>query len=159
MGLEITVLKAPRKGSEIVSDWARSIASRFQRDLVPWHFSQREKVLATWENQRPTFLDVVGFSSQRAFTRLYAKGSLLGKKKWFWMDRGTAVRYAHMTTGFQAKTRRRFIGSVTGAGGFSHLGIPLPGIEGREIDQLLQEESKPLVERIVTEQWQTLKVS
>lgn len=49
-----------------------------------------------------------------------------------YLDDGTKVRFAVMTSDFQAKTRPGIIGSFSGKGGFSHLSrVAQPGIEAR----------------------------
>lgn len=55
---------------------------------------------------------------------------------YYFINNGTRIRYAHMTSDFEPKSRRRVIGSFAGRGGFDKLDVrfPMPGIEAREFD-------------------------
>lgn len=62
-------------------------------------------------------------------------------KIYFYLDKGTSVRYATMSPDFQPKTRARVIGSNRGRGGmvFVSRNHPKPGIEAREFSVIIQE--------------------
>ena len=64
---------------------------------------------------------------------------------WKWLDRGTRVRYAHMTSDFEAKTTPDWVGSRPGAGGVAFIdkSKPLPGIEARNWSKLLTQKHMP----------------
>lgn len=57
---------------------------------------------------------------------------------YFWLDRGTAVRYATMHRGFKAKTKVRSFSSSAGVGGVAYVSrkTARDGIEAREWTEL-----------------------
>ena len=62
-------------------------------------------------------------------------------KKWYWISKGTKVRYAVMTKGFKAKTRPKIISSYKGKGQMWYVNPkkPRPGIEARLFDETINE--------------------
>lgn len=61
------------------------------------------------------------------------------------VERGTSVRYATMTSDFSPKTRTRIIGSSRGRGGklFVSKKHPRPGIKAREFSQEIAKRQQP----------------
>lgn len=101
------------------------------------HLLLRNRITATWKNEKPEFVKEITRAQNRVTMQIKLSGTEHGVNKYIWVGFGTQVRYAHMTTGFKAKTKRGFIGSSAGAGGFSHLGLPLPGIKARLWDETI----------------------
>jgi len=63
---------------------------------------------------------------------------------WRFVTRGTSERHALMSPDFSPKTRKRVIGSSGGRGHVVAInkGIKLPGIEGREFEQVVTKNRK-----------------
>lgn len=110
-----------------------------------------EKVIRTWKGDKPriqTEAQVVysntppyaikhdGFSAS-AWPR---NDNSKGYWKWVWLDKGTKVRYAHMTKGFIPKTRGGQLRSWVGKGGLAYINKkrPLPGIKARKFTLALR---------------------
>jgi hypothetical protein len=66
-------------------------------------------------------------------------------KIWKWLDQGTRVRYAHMTSDFEAKTTPDWVGSRPGKGGVAFIDTrhPLPGIKARNWSTILTQKHMP----------------
>jgi len=65
-----------------------------------------------------------------------------------YLNNGTKVRYATMTSDFESKTEPGFLGSKQGRGGLLYVDRrrPRPGIEGRHFDKMVAKEIKPILE-------------
>lgn len=114
------------------------------------HTFKRSKVTGSWRGDKPRAVDSVARRGHTITMTIQMVGPELGVKKWFWVGRGTRVRYARMTPDFSAKTRVGFIGSVPGSGGFDKLDmIPRPGIQARRWDSIINDdETKKLGDRL-----------
>lgn len=90
-----------------------------------------EKVTNTW-NEKPAFVVRLRNMSVDVSTN---------DKKFYYLDRGTSVRYAVMSEDFSPKTRVGVLGSSRGRGGmiFVSRRHPKPGIEARGWSVLVQE--------------------
>ena len=132
------------------------LPGRFRKDSFDRAFQKTEektsrqavrefkKTHQTWNEQKPTWrrqlrVDFTSRGWQVDTSHLI----------YYFLNNGTEVRYAAMTTDFQPKTRVRFIGSGAGQGGFSHLNTRHPpgpgGIDAREWDQAIAKRMTPIV--------------
>jgi hypothetical protein len=100
---------------------------------VKAHKKEREKTVATWQGQRPAWVGSVRRVARTDVVRLWVfrEGDRFGQKKWGWLDEGTRVRYMHVSDGWVSKTTPNKITSGKGRGHTTGLGFPLPGIEPR----------------------------
>lgn len=113
-----------------------------------------EATTQTWRNEKPTFSFNISLAGGATGTlTIQVGGNQKGQDKWFWLDEGTAVRYATMTPDFSPKTRAGFIGSGSGSGGvqFVNRQYPKPGIEARGWSEAIAEKWTPLFEDIMQE--------
>lgn len=113
------------------------------RDLLQ---SQAKKAVAKAN------LTTTTWASRPRFTINLRRGRALGSTigieietdsdVWFWLDRGTRVRYASMTSNYIPKTRVDMFYSFTGVGHktITDTSAPNPGIEARHWSVLLEEE-------------------
>jgi len=87
-----------------------------------------DDVMGTWENKYPVSQQAIGLNERD----IVVTGDIF-----FYLNDGTDIRYAKMTTDFVPKTDVNELVSEAGQGGFSHLTFPFanPGIEARNFDQ------------------------
>lgn len=103
------------------------------RDMGKAHKTQREKTIATWDGDRPSWrYFVFKYFPKKVRFVIKEGGEPFGRKKWLWLDEGTKVRYMHVSANWESKTRVGWIGSGQGKGWTTGLGFPLPGIKARE---------------------------
>lgn len=136
----VRLVKNIAEPSVYMNSYMDDVEQRFKGN-AKFGITQRLKPMQTWKNETPTPLDIISRRADRMDLTIQMVGSSLGIKKWFWLSLGTKIRYAHMTSDFSPKTRIGFIGSVPGAGVFSHLGRPLPGIKARNWDKIINEQA------------------
>jgi hypothetical protein len=86
------------------------------------------KTTETWRHS-VTFEHSVGYSGGNAVISIKTSD-----EAWFYLDEGTSVRYATMTTDFVNKTVPHWIGSQTGGGHRAYVSrkYPRPGIVARK---------------------------
>jgi hypothetical protein len=72
--------------------------------------------VATWEHERPTMDTEMSFAGGDVILLAGPTGNDMGVRKWEWLDKGTRVRYATMSTDWQSKTRIRQLKSGQGKG-------------------------------------------
>jgi hypothetical protein len=75
-------------------------------------------------------------------------GTEIQVKKWWWLNRGTSVRYATMLPKFRSKTDPRVFQSHAGTKGgvaFVSRRVPRPGIQARQWSNIL---SRVLAKRV-----------
>ncbi len=105
-----------------------------------------------------TFKHRVTFENKNTSTRSQLSRLVFASDKpYFFVVRGTRIRWALMSQDFSAKTRARVIGSRGGKGGVVILGkramqargiAPRPGIKAREFDLEIIKIRQPKFERI-----------
>lgn len=118
------------------------------RDLGKAHKKEREKTIATWQGERPAWLaGAQRVENDVVLLAVIRRGDQFGKKKWGWLDEGTRIRYMHVSEDWESKTRPNFIGSGPGAGETIGLGPPLPGIEARNWNILINAKLNNRLER------------
>jgi hypothetical protein len=91
-----------------------------------------------------------GFHSSFTASAWVREDGTMGAKKFLWLDKGTKVRYAHMTKGFVPKTRAGQLNSWAGKGKmlFVNKKRPLPGIKARNFTVALRKKwEKPTMFR------------
>lgn len=123
---------------------------------------QRKKTTATWKGDAPDWhIKVERKLSQWVVNlKVHIDGPPLGQKKWWWITKGTKVRYAVMTKPFKAKTKFRVISSYVGKGHMRYIDphIMRPGIRAREFDDEINERMEKKVDsRLDTELKRALK--
>jgi len=120
-----------------------------------------EKTVRTWEGEKPEFVSEVKVGPKQVTLRTGPEGDDAGAKKWMYLEKGTSIRWAVMSKGFKAKTRRAFLKSYRGKGGAVIVGKrammarnirPRPGIPARnwlaEVDRQRSRKFKGLMQRV-----------
>lgn len=104
---------------------------------------------ATWKTKHPKFKVMVRYAGGDARVIGDTDGASLDNDIWHYINEGTSVRYATMTSDFQPKTRKRNIGSMAGAGGMMYVSKknPRPGIEAREFTDAIRENNEELLHK------------
>jgi hypothetical protein len=135
IGARLKIKKRPMKAERRL-DIMLEGAVKAMDSVGGQHVSQREKVIATWQNETPSWSsEVKQVGRYRLRLLVWMAGDEFGMKKWKWLDQGTRIRYATMTRGFRAKTTPRVISSKPGKGGLNYVSRrrPRKGIEKRLI--------------------------
>lgn len=96
-----------------------------------------ERTTRTWKGEKPEFAQAVSLAGGGPQLLIVVQGP--GAKKWFWLDKGTKVRYATMSADFKSKTVPRVLDSRAGKGRrlFVNKKRPRPGIEARMWTELI----------------------
>lgn len=119
------------------------------RNIGRQSMKQRKKTTKTWKGAAPIWY--MKLSSPKSYAvrlEVFMTGLTLGMKKWYWVSKGTKVRYAVMTKGFKPKTKFRVISSYKGRGQMRYVDphIMRPGIQAREFDEEINERMTEKVE-------------
>jgi hypothetical protein len=103
-----------------------------------------KQTVATWEGDKPEFETLIGLDSGNASVMTGPVGSMLGVKKWNWLNEGTRVRRAVMSRDWRSKTSPRSYRSGAGRGRvvFISRKISMPGIKAREWSRMVQEQRR-----------------
>ena len=133
------VKKRPPPPAKVVGHMM-SEAKKVGEDIGDQHIRQRERVIATWQGDTPSWsrqVDKAGAWHLTVF--VFMGGHHQGIRKWKWLNAGTAIRFATMTSNFVAQTRVRVISSYKGRGGLLYINRrrPRPGIEARHFDETI----------------------
>ena len=114
---------------------------------VKAHKKEREKTIATWQGARPAWVGAVRRVARTDVIRMWVfrEGDPFGQKKWGWLDEGTKVRYMHVSDDWVSKTKVNSISSGPGRGHTTGIGFPLPGIDKRNWNIII---NKKLVKRL-----------
>lgn len=59
---------------------------------------------STWRGETPAFESLIGLDGEAATVVTGPVGSGMGVKKWFWLNAGTKIRWALMSSGWKSKT-------------------------------------------------------
>lgn len=96
-------------------------------------------------SHKPTFVKELEEGTAKIVARTTTSGEGSRQHPYPFIVKGTSVRYATMTPDFKAKTKPRVIGSGSGAGGVAYIDTrkPREGIEAREFDLEIAEQTKP----------------
>jgi len=91
-----------------------------------------EQTTRTWKGAKPSFEFLISLTGGGPTLVIEVTGGK-GADKWFWLDEGTAVRYATMSPDWRSKTSPGSLRSVSGRGTmlFVSKKHPRPGIEAR----------------------------
>lgn len=100
-----------------------------------------ERTVATWNN-RPRFTKNV-YVAQHEISGYVRTVRIWGSKPpeliYYFIVKGTKVRFARMTQDFEPKSRPYIINSFAGRGGLDTVDVkhPYPGIKGRAFDEVI----------------------
>lgn len=72
--------------------------------------------IATWVHERPTMKSLIAYKGGDVTMIAGPSGNEFGVKKWVWLDQGTRVRYAHLSSDWESKTTPRTLSVGRGAG-------------------------------------------
>lgn len=141
-----------RKRAEITKDleaYGQQHLIPRQRFVAPWHGSGVSQKFAPPERKsgsdKPSFKAIIEETETNIKLRIVVTGSSYAKLKYRWVVGGTRKRYASMTPDWESKTSPWNIESGAGNGWVEYVDKkrPRPGIEAREIDQILKEQLEP----------------
>jgi predicted amidohydrolase len=118
------------------------------RDTV----KEYEKTFETWSN-KPKAEFLISLSGEGPTVVAGIGGNEKAAKHWRYLNEGTSVRHAVMSSDWKSKTVPNIIGSFSGEGEvvFVSRKINLPGIEARNFDKLIEKEMKPRFKREMEE--------
>jgi hypothetical protein len=91
----------------------------------------------TWEEHHPSFTSQFGYQNGEYYAWAGLNGWGEDERIFYYIDHGTAVRYATMTEDFVAKTAPHSVRSGQGQGGLNYVDVSQPrqGIEAREVSK------------------------
>lgn len=121
------------KGISVRLRAALEAEGKIHRDLL-------RKTTADWTGTKPQFRSKVTVSKVALTISTGPFGQGEGAKKWRWLEFGTRIRWALMSSDWKSKTRRAWLGSGRGAGRVLIAGKrammrrhikPRPGIQAR----------------------------
>jgi len=106
------------------------------------------KTYSTWEH-KPRFKIKFRESSSKMIISITTTGEGSSDNPYPFVERGTSVRYATMTSDFRPKSQRGIIGSGPGSGGilFINKNMPHDGIEAREFENEIKNKEDPKFKR------------
>jgi hypothetical protein len=99
-----------------------------------------KKTTKSWKGEKPDFETTVSISPPVLKSDTVPTGPEHGVSKWWWLERGTSIRWAVMSRGWRSKTRRAILSSGKGRGRVVIAGkramrkrgiAPRPGIKAR----------------------------
>lgn len=125
---------------------AREIMERVQRHVLTASFrmgalleNRHRSSVSTW-NGPPTFKSEASgnVSAESVNIFVMVSGGELEVKKWFWVDKGTKVRYAQLSSDWQSKTfpGRRVPGEGRGKVVAINKRFPHDGIQPRDFTEM-----------------------
>lgn len=99
----------------------------------------------SWKGAKPKFESQFTITDEAAVIQPAMTGPEEGMDKWRWLDEGTEVRYAIMSSDWKSKTTPGVIGSGPGRGRkvFVDVNNPQPGIKARGWGVKILKEFKP----------------
>ena len=129
-----------------------------------------EKITQTWKGDKPKIQTEVklakpDFHGSFTVSAWPRADNSQGYWKYVWLDKGTKVRYAHMTKGFIPKTRYHQLNSWGGKGGMAFVNsknpkLKRPGIKARQFTATLRKRwDSPFTEHIKTAVKEAAKAS
>lgn len=111
-----------------------------------------DKTVATWSGDKPSFESITDITKGDASVLTGPTGSTKALRKFKYLDEGTAIRWALMSSDWKSKTKPGKLKSGRGKGRPVLIGRramqkrnipPRPGIEAREWTPLIQKRRKP----------------
>jgi hypothetical protein len=138
MRISLRVTKKMMPAAKRMEIMWNNIAKVFDR-VGTQSIAQRHKVIATWQEEVPSWFFNVNTMSYGLRLRVYMTGDAFGMKKWKWLAKGTRVRHAFLSRDWQSKTKPRVIKSYPGRGRVLRVSkkFKFPGIEAREFDRTI----------------------
>ena len=111
-----------------------------------------EKTYETFDN-KPDFERDVYQNGNEIIGTYFTEGEGSSSNPYPFLVRGTKVRYATMSSDFEAKTKPGIIGSGPGAGRMLYVNKnrPRPGIEAREFDKVIAKLEQKRLKQIAKE--------
>lgn len=111
----------------------RETKKEYEKTWSTWRAKPQAETIISLQDPGPTMVAGVG-------------GDMAAAKHWRFVNEGTSVRHAVMSSDWKSKTVPNLIGSFAGEGEvvFVSRKINLPGIEARNFDKLIGEEIEPL---------------
>ena len=135
----------PHQVATYMINQAREVLSRIGKQSM----TQRQKTTKTWSGDSPNWhVELSTPGAYQARLEVVMEGTVLGMKKWYWVSKGTKIRYGTMTKGFKPKTKVKTISSYKGKGQMWYVNIkkPRPGIDARLFDETINERMDAKVE-------------
>lgn len=114
---------------------------------------EENKTIATWQHDKPTFEFLISLTRSDASVLSGPGGNPKGIKKWNWLNEGTRVRRAVMSSNWRSKTKPGRLRSGWGRGRvvFISKRIARPGIEARGWSEIIQKRRKrPFQRRMIS---------
>lgn len=118
-----------------------------------------EKTIKTWKDEKPNFKSLISLTSNYAAVATGPSGNTKGAQKWQWINDGTKIRWALMSSDWQSKTKKGTFKSTRGRGkvviagkrAMMQRGIaPRKGIEARDWSGKLTKQRKvPFQRRLI----------
>ena len=114
-----------------------------------------EQTVATWKGDKPFFESLISLMRNDATVLTGPNGSEMALKKFKFLDEGTSVRWALMSSDWQSKTRPGVLKSGRGAGrvivvGKRWMRRPRPGIKARGwTEKIGKQRHKPFIQAMI----------
>lgn len=107
--------------------------------------SDFEQTTQSWRGDKPKFVLQKRPKSGSKLSIVVLVNGGKGKDKWWWLEKGTKVRYATMSDPFVAKTKPGRLASYAGTGRmlFVNKKFPRPGIKARKWIEVIQKRQQP----------------
>lgn len=114
-----------------------------------------EPTVATWTGDKPKFEILIGLTGKEASVLVGPNGSEEALKKFKFLDEGTRIRWALMSSDWKSKTKPGKLRSGAGRGkvvvvGKKAMKRPRPGIQARNWTVTIQKQRrKPFTKRMI----------
>ena len=149
--LQVELKRKPPSPEKIVDFLVKSALSGLLK-VGKIGVNEHEKFVSTWQNTPISFgleNKVEAYKVTVAIVKSDQPAEQATLSVWELLDRGTDIRYMHVSVDFESKTAPRRIQSEIGAGHVTGLGFPNPGIEKRLIKQTVNEILQPLTDEAI----------
>ena len=113
------------------------------------------QIVATWQGDKPFFESLIEVGANDVTILTGPNGSEMAIKKFKFLDEGTSVRWALMSSDWQSKTRPGVLKSGRGAGrvivvGKRWMRRPRPGIKARGwTEKIGKQRHKPFIQAMI----------
>ena len=131
------ILPKPIDGAAMLEEMKRQL--ELYKPFIKRDFEQTTR---TWKGEKPVFVVVKSVKGSELRLSLRVTGPEKGRKRWWWLEKGTPVRYAVMSKDFEAKTVPGKVVSYLGKGAAVHVSKlhPRPGIKARMWRKAIRDE-------------------
>lgn len=135
-------VSAPRLRDEAIREELEKALDKLGVKLV----KEFEKTTKTWQGDKPTFVPDTRLRQGTGAGLSIGMEGGRGVDKWTFLNFGTRVRYAILSSDWQSKTTPGFLGSGPGSGRVVKIDInnPQPGIEARDWSVIIMKDFKPV---------------